>query len=41
VYQAILAEPDNIRRQAAWVVPAQVINATDGMSRKEVRSQAE
>jgi predicted NBD/HSP70 family sugar kinase len=41
VYQAILAEPDNIRRQAAWVVPEQVINATDSMSRKEVRSQAE
>jgi len=41
VYQAILAEPDNIRRQAAWAVPAQVINSTDGMSRKEVRSQAE
>jgi glucokinase-like ROK family protein len=41
VYQAILAEPDNIRRQAAWGVPAQVINASDGISRKEVRSQAE
>jgi glucokinase-like ROK family protein len=41
VYQAILAEPDNIRRQAAWAVPAQVINATDGMNRKEVRSQAD
>jgi predicted NBD/HSP70 family sugar kinase len=32
VYQAILAEPDNIRRQAAWgAVPAQIFNATDGM----------
>lgn len=41
VYQAILAEPDNIRRQVAWAAPAQVINASDGINRKEVRSRAE
>jgi glucokinase-like ROK family protein len=41
VYQAILAEPDNIRRQAAWAVPAQIVSITNGMNRKEVSSQAD
>jgi glucokinase-like ROK family protein len=38
VYQTILAEPDNIRRQTAWAVPEQMVNAVNGTMRKEVRS---
>jgi glucokinase-like ROK family protein len=38
VYQSILAEPDNIGRQAAWAVPEQLVDAVNGAVRKEVRS---
>jgi glucokinase-like ROK family protein len=41
VYQAILAEPDLIRRQATWATPPQSNYANSGTSRKEVRSPAD